>query len=221
MHRHCAASHCEEASGTMPRAAAFARGRSNGSHPHHRRIRNRRHHAWNGSSDRLGVPHLDTDDFYWLPTNPPFTTKRPAAKRITLLLERLASRPGWVLSGRALNWGEPFEPLYDFIVFLTLDPNVRMDRIRRRELARYGDRIQPGRRHGRDQQCVPCLGRCLRHGGRGTAEPCGARNLARGTYNPGDPAGFIGADTDARRCAAVVTAGGWASIAVSELTGLT
>ena len=95
-------------------------------------------------ADRLGVPHLDTDDFYWLPTNPPFTTKRPAAERIALLSEKLVRPAGWVLSGCALNWGEPFEPLYDFIVFLTLDPNVRMDRIRRRELARYGDRIQPG-----------------------------------------------------------------------------
>ena len=93
---------------------------------------------------RLRVPHFDTDDFYWLPTNPPFTAKRPAAERITLLSERLASRAGWVLSGSALKWGEPLEPLYDLIIFLTLNPQVRMDRIRRREFARYGDRIEPG-----------------------------------------------------------------------------
>ena len=93
---------------------------------------------------KLRVPHFDTDDFYWLPTNPPFTTKRPVAERITLLSERLASQAGWMLSGSALNWGEPLEPLYDLVVFLTLDPDVRMDRIRRRELARYGERIKPG-----------------------------------------------------------------------------
>ena len=61
-----------------------------------------------------------------------------------LSLGELVSRADWVLSGSALNWGEPLEPFYDFIVFLTLDPNVRMDRIRRRELARYGGRIEPG-----------------------------------------------------------------------------
>ena len=48
-------------------------------------------------ADRLGVPHLDTDDFYWLPTNLSFMTKRSAAERLTQLLEILASRAGWVV----------------------------------------------------------------------------------------------------------------------------
>ncbi|WZB64776.1 hypothetical protein WJ971_17465 [Achromobacter xylosoxidans] len=26
---------------------------------------------------RLGVPHLEADDYYWLPTDPPFTDKYP------------------------------------------------------------------------------------------------------------------------------------------------
>jgi len=92
----------------------------------------------------LAVPHFDTDNFYWLPTDPPFTTPRPPADRLILLSERLAAHTGWVLSGSALKWGEPLAPLYELIVFLTLDPGLRMERLLRRERARYGHRIEPG-----------------------------------------------------------------------------
>lgn len=34
---------------------------------------------------RLDVQHVDVDDFYWMPTNPPFTTKRPADERVSLI----------------------------------------------------------------------------------------------------------------------------------------
>jgi hypothetical protein len=49
-----------------------------------------------------------------------------------------------VFSGSAIRWGMPVEPFYDLIVFLQLDPAVRMERLRRREIARYGTRVAPG-----------------------------------------------------------------------------
>ncbi|MBB2749839.1 UNVERIFIED_ORG: adenylate kinase family enzyme [Rhizobium aethiopicum] len=95
-------------------------------------------------ADRLDIAHLDTDDFFWLPTDPPFTMPRDADQRIQLLLEETGRPGGWVLSGSALKWGGPLEPLYDLIVFLRIEPELRMMRIRARETARYGDRIGPG-----------------------------------------------------------------------------
>ena len=92
----------------------------------------------------LSVPHMDMDAFYWLPTDPPFTKKRSIAERLALLRERLPSTGGWVLSGSAIGWAKPVEPLYDLIVYLRLDSTVRMDRLRRRERTRYGQRIEPG-----------------------------------------------------------------------------
>jgi adenylate kinase family enzyme len=93
---------------------------------------------------RLGVRHLDSDDFYWMPTDPPYATPRPFEARGALLQEHASASGGWVLSGSALKWGMSIEPLYQLIVFLRLDPSVRMERIRRREAARYGERILPG-----------------------------------------------------------------------------
>jgi adenylate kinase family enzyme len=92
----------------------------------------------------LGVTHADSDTYYWLPTNPPFQTPRPVADRIALAAETLRPDTDWVLSGSALKWGERFEPLYHLLVFVRLDPAIRMARIRARERERYGARLEPG-----------------------------------------------------------------------------
>jgi adenylate kinase family enzyme len=93
---------------------------------------------------RLGVPHAEADNLFWLPTDPPYTTPRPAEDRQALLLRTLPSGGHWVFSGAATKWAAPLEAHYDLVVFLRLDPAVRMARLRRRETARFGGRILPG-----------------------------------------------------------------------------
>ncbi len=92
----------------------------------------------------LGVPHTDSDSLYWLPTDPPFTSPRPTEQRQELLLQTLPATGNWIFSGASTNWTSPLEPYYDLIVFLRLDPELRMARLRRREAQRFGPRILPG-----------------------------------------------------------------------------
>jgi adenylate kinase family enzyme len=92
---------------------------------------------------RLSVSHADADGLFWLPTDPPFTSRRPRAERLTLLRRRLPLDEDWVFSGSAIGWATILEPVYDLIVFLRLEPAERMARLRRREAARYGSRIEP------------------------------------------------------------------------------
>jgi hypothetical protein len=92
----------------------------------------------------LGVPHLDSDDAFWVKTDPPYVTPRAPKERVALLLPRLSGQGGWVLSGAAIGWGEAFAPLYDLIVFLRLENGERMRRLHLREAARHGARILPG-----------------------------------------------------------------------------
>jgi len=79
-----------------------------------------------------------------MPTDPPFTTRRPADDRHALLLKLLPVTSRWVFSGSALKWAASLEPFYDLIVFLRIDPAARMERLRRRKAARYGARIDAG-----------------------------------------------------------------------------
>jgi len=93
---------------------------------------------------RHGWTHLDTDDFFWLKTDPPFTAIRPEPERIALLGGALEA-PDWVLSGSLCGWGDRFIPLFDLVVFLTLPTPIRIARLTEREGRRYGPGgIAPG-----------------------------------------------------------------------------
>ena len=94
---------------------------------------------------RHGHRHLDTDDFYWLPTDPPYERARPREMRLALLASTIAPSPSWVLSGSLCGWGDPLIPEFDLAVFLVVPTPVRLTRLRAREAARYGQQaIAPG-----------------------------------------------------------------------------
>lgn len=92
---------------------------------------------------RLGVAHLDVDDFFWLPTDPPFVEKRPPEDRVRLIRDRQAGA-GWVLSGSFDLWGEALCAEAESIVFISAPGPVRLTRLADRETQRFGARILPG-----------------------------------------------------------------------------
>lgn len=81
---------------------------------------------------------LDTDDFFWAPTNPPYREKRPRDQRLALLRQALLGSVPWVLSGSLCGWGDPLIPEFDLVVFLVVPTPVRLARLQAREAARYG-----------------------------------------------------------------------------------
>lgn len=86
----------------------------------------------------LGGVHLEADDYYWLPTSPPFTTKRNSAERLSLLLHDLRACNVAVVAGSIAEWGRELEECFDLIVFLRLDTQTRVARLQRRETERLG-----------------------------------------------------------------------------------
>jgi len=98
-------------------------------------------------ADHLAVPHADVDDYFWVPTSPPYTTKRPVPDRLSLMEAIFAPRDSWVLSGSLVDWGGPVVRRLDAVVLLTLDPAVRLGRLTARETVRYGATIERGGLH--------------------------------------------------------------------------
>jgi adenylate kinase family enzyme len=90
-------------------------------------------------SEHLQIPCFDTDDYYWLPTEPPFQEKRSAEARLALLLQDLAAVPSSVVSGSVRHWGRELEDGFSLIVFLLVETDIRLARLRERETARYGN----------------------------------------------------------------------------------
>ena len=90
-----------------------------------------------GLADALAIPHHDTDDYYWRPTNPPYREARAVRDRLRLM-KMFLDQPDWVLSGSFDSWGDPITPLFDLVVFLYTGTNVRLKRLRARETERFG-----------------------------------------------------------------------------------
>lgn len=96
-------------------------------------------------SKLLGYEHFDTDDYFWLPTTPPFTEKRPVADRSQLLEKDLKGAACWILSGSNCGWGDFLISSYDLVIFLYVPPEIRMKRLIQREVERYSqERISDG-----------------------------------------------------------------------------
>lgn len=78
----------------------------------------------------LECQYLDVDDVYWLPTIPPYQTKRAAAERIRMLEVATHWTTSWVLSGPIVGWGDALVPTFNLVVFLYVPAEVRLARLR-------------------------------------------------------------------------------------------
>lgn len=94
--------------------------------------------------DELGYTLMDTDDYFWLPTNPPFSQKRPREERIELMKKDMDETENVVLSGSIAGWGDALIPYFTLAIRIEMDPAIRIDRLVKREKQRYGSRIEPG-----------------------------------------------------------------------------
>ena len=95
-------------------------------------------------SEKYGYTHLDTDDFFWEETNPPFVSKRERAERQELLRQAIQACETCVISGSLTEWGDVFIPLFQLVIYVQTQTDVRIQRLRERAFLRFGSRICKG-----------------------------------------------------------------------------
>ncbi len=95
-------------------------------------------------AEALSLRHMDSDDYYWLPTDPPFTHKRPIPERLACMQRDIDASTGVVISGSLTDWGDPLMAQFTLAVRVVTDTALRLDRLHARELTRFGDRILAG-----------------------------------------------------------------------------
>ncbi|WP_085597960.1 MULTISPECIES: adenylate kinase [unclassified Pseudomonas] len=91
----------------------------------------------------LGLPHVDVDDHYWQPSDPPFVQAWPPERRVQNLSRALGREP-WVMSGSMDGWGDTLIAQADWVLYIDTPTPLRLERIRARERQRFGPRILPG-----------------------------------------------------------------------------
>ncbi len=89
----------------------------------------------------LNYIHLDVDAYYWERTNPPFQEKIPLSKRNALLATEVKQAENVIVSGSLVSWGDHWKTVFDLAIFLYLPADIRMKRLREREVERYGDSL--------------------------------------------------------------------------------
>lgn len=92
----------------------------------------------------LGYTFMDTDDYYWLPTDPPYTVAREVEKRLELMKAELFHSENAVISGSLVDWGNELIPYFSLAIRLETEVEIRINRLKKREKEELGERIAPG-----------------------------------------------------------------------------
>jgi Adenylate kinase and related kinases len=95
-------------------------------------------------SNKLNIKFFDSDDYFWINTDPPFQKQREKDNRTELLKADLEKCDSWILSGSSMGWGDFIIDELDYVIYIYLDPSIRIERLKQREIERYGNRINQG-----------------------------------------------------------------------------
>lgn len=93
---------------------------------------------------RLGAVHIDTDDHFWVATDPPYREKRDVPERLSRIRAEQARTGRWVVSGTLDGWAGPVTRTAELILFLEVPTGIRLGRLRQRERIRFGEDLLPG-----------------------------------------------------------------------------
>lgn len=85
--------------------------------------------------------HLDSDDYFWTKTDPPFLEARIDDERNSLFESDLYAQKNVVVTGSIFHWHTNYKHLFDLVVLLYIPQELRMKRLIEREISRYGDKI--------------------------------------------------------------------------------
>ena len=95
-------------------------------------------------ANRLGYRFMDTDDYFWMPTDPKYTLKRPVEERIAQMRRDIEEADNVVISGSLVDWGDELIPLFTLAIRLKTETAIRIERLKRRERAAFGSRLDIG-----------------------------------------------------------------------------
>lgn len=85
--------------------------------------------------------HLDSDDYFWEKTNPPFQEAKTIEERNLLFESDFYSQKNIVVTGSIFHWNMAYKDLFDLVVLLYIPKELRLKRLADREISRYGEQI--------------------------------------------------------------------------------
>ena len=94
---------------------------------------------------KLGIAFLDIDEYIWRnDTDIPYTVMYSKDEKINRLMDAVEEAEEFVMAGSMNSFHEHFDPMFLLAVYLTADEKIRSERVHKRELEEFGNRILPG-----------------------------------------------------------------------------
>lgn len=94
--------------------------------------------------EQSGYFFMDTDDYFWEPTDPPYTTKRAIPDRIAKMKSDIEKYDTVVISGSLVDWGDVLIPYFTLAIRVNTDTAIRIEWLKKREREQFGSRIDAG-----------------------------------------------------------------------------
>lgn len=95
-------------------------------------------------ADLLNYRCMDVEDYYFLDSDIPYAKSRTREEVKQLMLDEIKICHNYVLSSVGCNWGPEIISTYKLAVLLYAPLQMRLERIKQRETARFGNRVLEG-----------------------------------------------------------------------------
>lgn len=96
-------------------------------------------------AQKLGYPYFDVDDYIWKKnTDNPYTQMYTREEKISRLSNDIAPYRHFVMAGSMSSFHYAFDDKFEMMVFLYVEPNIRVQRVHERAIERFGERVLEG-----------------------------------------------------------------------------
>lgn len=94
---------------------------------------------------KLGYPYFDVDDYIWKQnTDSPYTQMYTRDEKISRLSNDIAPYEHFVMAGSMSSFHYAFDEMFEMIVLLYVSPDIRIERVHKRAIERFGERVLEG-----------------------------------------------------------------------------
>jgi 8-oxo-dGTP pyrophosphatase MutT (NUDIX family)/thymidylate kinase len=90
----------------------------------------------------LNFKYIDHEDYAFEQSEIPYAKPRTHEKCVELMLADIEKSRGFVLSAVTGDFGTEIEILYDLALYIEAPPELRLERVKQRNIERFGDRVR-------------------------------------------------------------------------------
>ena len=96
-------------------------------------------------AEKLGYPYFDVDDYIWKQdTEEPYTEMYTKKEKISRLSNDIEPYEHFVMSGSMSSFHYAFDDKFEMMVFLYVEPDIRVQRVHNRAIERFGEKVLEG-----------------------------------------------------------------------------